>query len=125
MRYLAKCLPNEAEEWLLRATLEDPSRRENWVDLASYYYNKQYWPECNYAIDRALRITERSLDYISESEAWGAYPHDIGSIAAWHIGLYEQAIERVQQAIALDPSNGRIRENLQWMTSNLHNKTHH
>ena len=122
MRYLAKCLPNEAEEWLLRATLEDPGRRENWVDLASYYYNHQYWPECNYAVGRALRITERSLDYLSEAEAWGAYPYDIGSIAAWHVGLTDTAIERVQKAIELDPSNQRLIDNLEWMSSRLQGK---
>lgn len=124
MRYLAKCLPHDAESWLLKAVAEDPDRRETWVDLASYYYNNQQWSECHYAIERALRITERSLDYLSEAEAWGAYPHDIGAVAAWHIGLVDLAVERTRTAIGLSPSDTRLSDNLKWMLDHLENKKH-
>lgn len=122
MRYLAKCLPNETETWLLRATAEDPNRREPWIDLATYHYNNQRWEECYAAVSRALRITGRSLDYLSEAESWGAYPYDIGSIAAWHIGLADISVKLVTEALSRDPNNERLKNNLSWILSNVEGK---
>ena len=119
MRYLAKCLPDEAESWLLKAVAEDPSRREVWVDIASYYYNSQRWAECYAAVERALQITERSLDYLSEAEAWGAHPYDIGCVAAWHIGLRQRSLELLNKALELAPTDQRLIDNLNFISSNL------
>lgn len=119
MRYLAKCLPHEAETWLLRATAEDPDRREPWVDLASHYYGRERWAECLAAVIRALRITDRGMDYLSESMAWGSYLYDIGSVAAWHVGAKERAINYVESAILTNPDDGRLIDNLKWMLNNL------
>lgn len=124
MRYLAKCLPHDAESWLLKAVAEDPHRRETWIDLASYYYNNQQWAECNYAVERGLRITERSLDYLSEPEVWGSYPYDIGSIAAWHLGMVETAVSRAGSALEKDPNNQRLLDNLNYLSKSLENKEH-
>lgn len=119
MRYLAKCVPDDAETWLLRAVAEDPNRRETWVDLASYYYNSQRWDECYSSVERALRITERSLDYLSEAEAWGAHPYDIGCVAAWHIGLRQRSLELLNKALELAPTDRRLIDNLNFISSNL------
>lgn len=123
MRYLAKCLPHEAETWLLRATAEDPNRREPWVDLASHYYQTRQWAECLAAVTRALKITDKSLDYLSEAEAWGAYPYDIGSVAAWHTGAKNLASSYVQQAISMEPENERLIANLSFFIEDLKSKS--
>ena len=123
MRYLAKCLPHEAETWLLRATAEDPGRREPWVDLASHYYRTGQWTECLAAVTRALSIIDRAMDYLSEPEAWGAYPYDIGSIAAWNSGAKDKAIEYVSMAISMDPGNSRLTSNMDLLVKDLGSKS--
>jgi glycosyltransferase involved in cell wall biosynthesis len=71
MRYLAKMLPNEAERWLLRACAEAPGHREPWLDLARLYVLNGMEDEARGVARRALRyITERQLDYLTESDAW-------------------------------------------------------
>lgn len=121
MRYMAKCKPEMAEVWLLRATAEDPYRREPWVDIATYYYNSKRWAECFAAVERALGITKRSLDYLSEPEAWGSHPYDIGCVAAWNIGLKQRALEYAQKALEIEPSNQRFASNVELLMSNLNN----
>lgn len=108
MRYLAKCEPAEAETWLLRATAEDPHRREPWVELAGFYYHRQHWAECYAACERALQIKERSLDYLSEADAWSSYPHDIASISAWRMGLIAKAMDHAVDALRKEPSHPRL-----------------
>lgn len=117
MRYLAKCLPNETETWLLRATAEDPNRREPWVDLATYYYNCGQWEECYASASRALRITERALDYLSESEAWGPLPHDLASIALWNMRRPHEALEQGQIAVSKSPTDERLINNVKLIQS--------
>jgi glycosyltransferase involved in cell wall biosynthesis len=121
MRYMAKCRPSEAEKWLLRATAEDPYRREPWVDMASHYYKLGRWAECYAAIVRALSITERSLDYLSESDAWGSYVYDIGCVAAWHLGLLNKSLEYISLALEIEPENQRFLGNKAMLLSHLGN----
>ena len=119
MRYLAKCIPNEAEMWLLRASAEDPNRREPWVDLASHYYHGGKWAECLMAVIKALTITDKSLDYLAESEAWGPYIYDIGSVAAWNCGFKSLSRDYLQSALEHEPHNERFISNLELVSSSL------
>ena len=66
---------------------------------------------------RALRIENRPDTYISEPESWGALPWDLLSLAEFHLGLREKAVEAVQRAIELAPDDSRLRENLRLMQS--------
>ena len=68
-RYLAK-MDDYPERWLLKAVAEDPSRREAWVDLARLYSSKGMAMEAAGSASRALSITERAFDYMTESSAW-------------------------------------------------------
>jgi glycosyltransferase involved in cell wall biosynthesis len=68
-RYLAK-MDDYPERWLLKAVAEDPLRREPWVDLARLYARQGMGPESSGAAARALRITARPTDYMTEPEAW-------------------------------------------------------
>lgn len=111
MRYLGRVTGNR-EHWLLRACAEAPDRREPWVELAQLYYEQKSWASCFSACLRALSITNKPLEYLCEAESWGSLPHDLASIAAWHIGLVDVAKEHGRIALEIDPSNERIRANL-------------
>jgi glycosyltransferase involved in cell wall biosynthesis len=111
-RYLAKMVPNAADFHLYRAIAEDPTRRETWVDLALYYHNKHNWLGCRNAASSALAITEKPLDYLCESEAWGWLPHDLMAIACHHLGDSDEAFFHGSEAVALNPNDERLKTNL-------------
>lgn len=113
MRYLAQCEPDKAEYWLYRAIAEDSGRRENWFDLALHYYRKNDWAGCYSASVKALSITERCVDYMSEPEAWGALPFDTAAIACWNLGMFDKALQYGMEACKIAPDDARIAANLQ------------
>jgi glycosyltransferase involved in cell wall biosynthesis len=111
-RYLSKMVPDAAEYHLYRAIAEDPSRRESWVDLALYYHNQHNWLGCRNAASSALAITEKPLDYLCEADAWGWLPHDLMAIACHHLGDTDKAFFHGSQAVALNPTDERLKTNL-------------
>lgn len=110
MRYLGR-VTGDKEHWFLRACAEAPDRREPWVELAQLYYEKQMWHQCLSSALRALSIKEKPLEYLCESESWGALPHDLASISSWYSGDKEAALAHSTNAIALNPSDIRLRNN--------------
>lgn len=101
--------------WLKMAAMECPNHREPLVALAHHYYELMDWRQSyKYATD-ALSITKHPMDYTCTPEAWGALPHDLASIAAWHLGLKDVATEQVQIAISKSPCDKRLQSNLLFM----------
>ena len=114
MRYLSKIELNEKETWLLRAAGECPNRREAWVDLAQYYYEKSMWPQCYAAAKYALSIKEKPLEYLCESFAWGETPYDLLAISAYHIGIKQEAVYHGKIAVDMNPHDQRLSKNLKY-----------
>ena len=106
MRYLYKITGRVG--WLEDAVRTCPDRREAWVDLAKHHYDQQEWDGCLLAVARALRIKEKPLEYLTEEFAWGALPYDLGAIAAYNLGLFEQAKYWGMQALKLAPYDARL-----------------
>ncbi len=119
MRLIAKCIPEESETWFLRACAEDPSNRDQWVDLAQHYYEKNNWPQCYAAATRALTITERNLVYINEATSWGSLPWDLAAISAYHLGLFKSALEFGTTALECSPQDERLQANMKWYNDAL------
>lgn len=111
--YAEKGDPSEALKWLRAACSEAPGTREPWCDLAEETYKQARWPECYGAALTALRITERPIVYTSEPASWGAKPHDLAAVAAWNLGLISESLKYAKAAIDLDPSDLRLRRNLE------------
>lgn len=111
MRYLAKCEPNNAGEWLGKAVKESPGRRESLVELALYHYKRENWEKCYKNAKEATLITEKPLDYLCEEFAWGASPHDLVAISAFNLGNYEEAVASNKVALSLEPDNQRLIKN--------------
>lgn len=114
MRFLAQCLPAEAEQWLLRACAETPNRREPWVDLAQHYYHQEDWAGCYHAATKALTVTERDRSYFTEPAAWGAQPHDLAALGAYNQAMFDQAVQHGKNALQINPDDQRLQRNLEW-----------
>jgi tetratricopeptide (TPR) repeat protein len=114
MRFIGKSVPAEAEIWFRKAIDQAPGRREPYVDLAKLYYERQAWHECLQASKDALAITVKPLEYLCEAEAWGAAPYDYASIAAYRLGLFEEAFDYAKKAVEIDPEDERLQSNLKF-----------
>lgn len=113
MRYLAKCEPDNREQWLIAAVIEDSGRREPLVDLAHYYYEKADWKKCYSAATDALAINEKPLDYLCEDFAWGSLPWDLAAISSHHLPDHaHEAINYGTMALGLNPTDERLANNL-------------
>ena len=99
--------------------IEAPGTREPWCEIAKLTYQAGQWAECYGAAMSALAITNRELVYTVDPEVWGAQPHDYASIAAYHLGLYAQAIEQAKLALHHSPNDVRIAANLEMMEKAL------
>lgn len=95
--------------------IEAPGTREPWCEIAKLTYRAGQWAECYGAAMSALAIQNRELVYTVDPEVWGAMPHDYASIAAWNLGLKDQAIEQVKLALQFAPNDVRIAANLEMM----------
>ncbi len=114
MRYLSKCDLQNRLYWLLRASKECPDRREAWVELAKYYYEKEKWQECFNAATKALDIKEKPLEYICDEVAWGFSPHDYAAISAYRLGFYHEAYFHGANAARIAHQDERLRKNLEF-----------
>lgn len=112
MRYLHKITGDV--DWLHRAIHEAPGRREALVELAQDHYRQQDWQGVYDAATTALTITERPLEYLCEAFAWNHTPHDLAALAAYHLGLFEEARNHGQTALALAPTDERLARNLDY-----------
>lgn len=115
MRLLGKCyeeLGQNGEEWLKKACAEAPQTREPWVELAMVYYRKAKWHDCYETVLNALKIKDKTLVYTMDPSVWGAKPHDLCAIAAYQLGLKDIAVEQGKLALAFEPNNERLKNNL-------------
>lgn len=110
--YLEKGAPAQARDWYLRAIIEAPHLREPYVDLARMLYGQEEWDGVLYFTACALSIVQRPRTYICEEASWGSLPHDLRAIALSRTGRQRAALEEAKRALALEPEDARLRENV-------------
>lgn len=111
MRLLGKCydhLNQDGREWLTKACNEAPNTREPWTELAQSCYLKMDWQGCYNAAMRALQVKNKEEVYTMNPDVWGALPHDLAAIAAYQLGLKNDAIEQGKLALSFEPENERL-----------------
>jgi glycosyltransferase involved in cell wall biosynthesis len=113
-RYLSIMATDKKEYWAWRAVSEDPTRRENWVHLATMFYERKDWPAVRSCCEMAFRVKEKPLDYLCDADAWGSKPHDLMAVACFHLGDTETAWEHGAEAVHLNPTDERLQGNLRW-----------
>jgi len=112
MRYLARMQPEKTMEWLDRARVEAPHRRETWFDLAEELHAKADWPNLFWACTNGIEKTWRTGSYLDDNHCWGFRLYDLGAIACWHLNMMDRAVEWGEKALELDPGNERLQNNL-------------
>jgi tetratricopeptide (TPR) repeat protein len=112
MRYIAKCEPENAREWLEKAIQESPGRRESLVELAQHFYTREDWQNCYWRALDAIKIEEKPLDYLCEEFAWNELPYDLAAISAHKLGFKEESIKYGEKALELNPNDERLARNL-------------
>jgi hypothetical protein len=78
-----------------------------------FAYMQCDWLTCYHASTTALAIKDRVLVYTCDPAVWGAKPHDLAAIAAWHMGMFAEANKHGREALALDPENERLQRNVE------------
>ena len=124
MRMLARLLQKasdwgQAEKWLVQATNEAPHRRESWVDLSQFYYEKQNWDGCLSAAETGISIEIGRYAWLNDQSCWGERPYDLAAIACYSLGLWEKAFQYGYKALELSPDDGRLQDNLSWYKAKL------
>lgn len=110
-RYLSKIPGENKKAWLYKALTEDQSRKETWVDLALCFYEEGNWGGCWWACTEAMAITEKPLDYLCEAYAWGHTSYDLAALSAYHLGMYDKAVELGMVAVKMAPKDDRLANN--------------
>jgi glycosyltransferase involved in cell wall biosynthesis len=89
MRILAAVDYQQREQWLLKACAEAGTYRENWLALSRHYLECGMFTEALGAVERALRITDRQKEYLTQAEAWD--------------GTLERVRDDLREQLGLDP----------------------
>ena len=113
MRMLSKCEPAEAEEWLMKAT-EEFGSRESVLALANHYYLKQQWAECLLVSEKAMKITQKPTEFLSEGWAWGHMAYDLAAVSAWQLKDFKTAYKYGKKAVEISPTEERLVKNLEF-----------
>ena len=113
-RYMAKMRPDAAEHHLYKAVAEDPTRRENWYELANLYRIREDWVSCKAACEMAFRIKEKPIDYFCEPDAWGWQLHDCMALACHYLGESDLAFGHGAEALSENPDDERLQANMAW-----------
>lgn len=99
--------------------IEAPHTREPWCEVAKLSYVRQRWAECYGAALSALAIEQREWVYTVDPEVWGAQPHDYASIAAWHLGLHDIALQQAELAVEKNPQDERLQQNVKFIKDGI------
>jgi len=103
---------DEALKAFRLACNEAPNTREPWHELAKCCYSTHRWAESLGAALTCLSVTQREWVYTVDPEVWGWSPHDLASIAAYNLGLYDLAEKQALKAVEIAPDDVRLRQNL-------------
>lgn len=118
MRMLAKCEPEQAEEWLMKST-EEYQSRESVLALANHYYTEKKWKECNTVAKIALKITVKPSEFLSEGWAWTHMAEDLIAVSAWQLEDYKEAYKYGKKAVEISPNEERLVNNLKFYKEKL------
>ena len=119
MIYISRMSDSRKLEYLQRALICAPERRQVWVELARYYYGQQDWHGLLWAAGAGLDKSRRDHSYLDHAFDWGNQLHDFGSIAAGNLGWFEKAVEWCEIALNTQPQDDRLKNNLAWMRGKL------
>jgi len=128
MRFISRCYQRKGdwkkgESWLFAAIAQAPELREPYLEMAWLLYTQKQWEGVIYMCQCALAIQQRPLDYISEAVCWGSRPYDLAAMAYYYIGQYGPALQMARKALALEPADARLQNNVLEMEKRVQNNS--
>jgi glycosyltransferase involved in cell wall biosynthesis len=109
--YTMTCDHKQARSWFSRSvSLSD--ERENWYAYAKFLEAQQQWDQCYVAARSCLAVAQKRDGFTYESMAWSHDVYDLAARAAYNLGVWSQAREYGEQALALAPGDDRLKKNL-------------
>lgn len=128
MRYIGISLyatlgANVAYGWFWKSAAECLWMREPLCDLAEIAYREGDYRLCEMACRFALSRNDRRMDYFTEEDAWGCKPLSLLSDALVKLGDAQGAKYFAEEAVAMKPSDARLKDNLAFIISVIRNKT--
>lgn len=121
-RFLAKCEPDNAEEWFMKGT-EEYYSRESVLALANHYYTKLMWEECLLVSEKALACNQKPTHFLAESWAWGHMAYDLAAISCWQLGKWKIAYKYGKEAVKISPTDERLVKNLAFYKEKMNGNT--
>jgi len=117
MRWIAKAYDelgdySNSSKWFYRAVAECPYMREPYVECAMSAYLQKEWEKVFFFSREALKINEKSLNYVNMGYAWDETPHDLAGLACYWLGMFIESSEHFQEALAYAPNDERLNRNL-------------
>lgn len=70
-RILSRIIPEKTTEYMLCCLGEAPDRREPYYYIAKWYAEHERWQECLEWCEKALQITDITVDILKDNDAWG------------------------------------------------------
>lgn len=116
MRFIARSYQalkryDEARMWLDKAIMEAPYLRDGYVERALLEYRLENWDAViSYSL-QALEIKMHQKTYINEVFSWDYTIYDLLSLGYYYTGYIDKALEYVQLALEMDPTNEHLLSN--------------
>lgn len=98
--------------WYLRAIAQCPTMREPYIECAQLAYEYKNFELVFFMVQEALKIQNKSDNYINNSYAWNENPYDLGALACFKLGMLESSLEYAKTALEYAPNNERLAENV-------------
>ena len=127
MRFIARCYKNlnrvdEARMWLNKAITEAPYLRDPYVEMALLEYGETNWQEVEKYCLIALNIKTHPKTYINEVFSFDNTIYDLLSLSYFYQEKYAKALENVEIAIKMNPSDERLLTNKKLIEEKINNK---
>lgn len=121
--YDAKKNTTKAKAWLYKAIAECPGVREPYLKLARLGYAQSDWPLTYAMVKNGLAVAQPSGSYLVETECWRHALYDLGAISAYRLGLLAESRKYAVQALAFEPEDKRLQNNLRLIQAKIDQQT--
>jgi tetratricopeptide (TPR) repeat protein len=102
---------DQADNWFQKGVIDSPER-ETLYRWARSYFEREDWDNCYVTTKRCLAVNQKRDGYTLDPEAWGYMVYDTAALASYNVGFYDKAVEFGEQALALNPEDQRLKNNL-------------
>jgi len=111
--YFKKNNFKQGKAWYFKAIAEAGHMREPFVEFARdlYHSGLNDWSMMHFLIHEALKIDKRSQTFTNQDYTWDHTPYDLGSLAAFYLGLHKRALWFSVKAVEHNPNDPRLLEN--------------